>query len=74
MEIVCPNCKRRNAEGTRYCTACGINLGDAAPKDARHVPQYEAHTPQTLRQELINWLRRLRPCNSNPNSANASQD
>jgi uncharacterized membrane protein YvbJ len=60
VEIVCPNCKRRNAEGRRYCTGCGINLGDAVPKDAQHVPQYETHAPQTLRQRLAGWLRRVR--------------
>jgi len=66
MEIVCPNCKRRNEESKRYCAFCGINLGDAAPKDSHYLPIYETPSPLTLWQRLMRWLRGLR--------TNASQD
>src|SRR3954469_247894 len=39
-EIRCPHCSKLNPEGTRYCQQCGINLGDAAPKDSRGRPRY----------------------------------
>jgi hypothetical protein len=60
METVCPNCKRRNEEDRRYCAFCGVNLGDAAPKDAHHIPHYETPSQLTLRQWIARWLRGLR--------------
>ncbi len=54
-EIICPNCGRRNAETARYCAVCGVNLGDAAPKDAHGRPQYET----ARRRSLWEMIRRL---------------
>jgi SAM-dependent methyltransferase len=38
--IRCPNCQHNNLETARYCARCGVNLGDAAPKDAQGRPRY----------------------------------
>ncbi len=54
-DIRCPNCGRRNAEGARYCAGCGVNLGDAAPKDAHGRPQYEA----VRKWSFGEWIRRV---------------
>jgi SAM-dependent methyltransferase len=39
--ITCPNCGSENPDSARYCKRCGVNLGDAAPKDATGRPQYQ---------------------------------
>jgi SAM-dependent methyltransferase len=38
--IRCPNCQHNNPDRARYCARCGVNLGDAAPKDAQGRPRY----------------------------------
>lgn len=60
-EIRCPACGRPNRAEARYCAACGVNLGDAAPKDAQGRPRYQPVAPTSLRQRLIARLRRIRP-------------
>ena len=57
-EIICPNCGRRNAEAARYCAACGINLGDAAPKDAHGRPQYETAGKRSIWKRIKQILNR----------------
>jgi hypothetical protein len=58
-DIVCPNCGRGSPEGTRYCLSCGVNLGDAAPKDALGRPQYQAAKPQSLWERIKAVVRRI---------------
>lgn len=56
-EIVCPNCGHRNNENARYCAACSVNLGDAAPKDASGRPQYETDSQPSFWQRIKRLLR-----------------
>lgn len=48
LGLICPECFARNAEGTRFCTSCGIRFRPqpvAAPGEERSCPCCECHLP-----------------------------